>query len=153
MWTVGDRFRIIDIFSVGYIKQVLSNTSRSKKSLRPWPSWRFILYSTCILSMEKTLFCYKVTRWQRSKHVLVVFTGIISFCVCYYHGPVTSDRGLDLIRWMLQLVGLTLLYMGTRSDVVSFGVISTVFSSHVIRSSGILMGVVKMMPRHWWVGT
>lgn len=90
-----------------------------------------------------------VTRSQKSKHVLVVFPGIISFCVCYYHGPVTSDRGLDLIRWMLQLVGLTLLYMGTRSDVVSFGVISTVFLSHVIRSSGILMGVIKMMPRNW----
>ena len=92
---------------------------------------------------------YFVTRGQKSKHVLVVFPGIISFCVCYYHGPVTSDRGLDLIRWMLQLVGLTLLYMGTRSDVVSFGVISTVFLSHVIRSSGILMGVIKMMPRNW----
>ena len=99
-------------------------------------------YSIC----EKSSF---VTRRQRSKHVLVVFSGIISFCVCYYHGPVTSDRGLDLIRWMLQLVGLTLLYMGTRSDVVSFGVISTVFLSHVIRSSGILMGVIKVMPRNW----
>jgi len=33
--------------------------------------------------------------------------------------------------------------------VVSFGVISTVFLSHVIRSSDILMGVIKMMPRHW----
>ena len=78
-----------------------------------------------------------------------VFSGIISFCVCYYRGPVTSDRGLDLIRWMLQLIGLTLLYMGTRSEVVSFGVISTVFLSHVIRNSGILMGVIRMMPRNW----
>jgi len=86
---------------------------------------------------------------DKDPNVLVVFTGIISFCVCYYHGPVTSGRGLNLIRWMLQLVGLTLLYMGTRSDVVSFGVISTVFLSHVIRGSGILMGVTKMMPRHW----
>lgn len=50
---------------------------------------------------------------------------------------------------MLQLVGLTLLYMGTRSDVVSFGVISTVFLSHVIRSSGLLIGVIKVMPRNW----
>lgn len=86
---------------------------------------------------------------QGNKQLLVVFSGIISFCVCYYHGPVTSDRGLDLIRWMLQLVGMTLLYMGTRSDVVSFGVISTVFLSHVIRSSGLLIGVIKMMPRNW----
>lgn len=97
---------------------------------------------------RKHLF-YDITRQHRSKELLVVFSGIISFCVCYYRGPVTSDRGLDLIRWMLQLIGLTLLYMGTRSEVVSFGVISTVFLSHVIRSSGILMGVIKMMPRNW----
>ncbi|KAJ7375383.1 hypothetical protein OS493_002142 [Desmophyllum pertusum] len=96
--------------------------------------------------------------WSNLKDLLVnhnqwvigylVIVGIISFCVCYYRGPVTSDRGLDLIRWMLQLVGLTLLYMGTRSDVVSFGVIAAAFLSHVIRSSGILMGIIKMLPRN-----
>lgn len=111
------------------------------------------LYSICDVygsqtETKKTPF-YDITRQRRSKELLVVFSGIISFCVCYYRGPVTSDRGLDLIRWMLQLIGLTLLYMGTRSEVVSFGVISTVFLSHVIRSSGILMGVIKMMPRNW----
>lgn len=74
------------------------------------------------------------------------FSGTISFCVCYYRGPVTSDRGLDLIRWMLQFIGLTLLYMGTRSDVVSFGLITVVLFSHVIRSSGILM---KIFPKTW----
>lgn len=58
----------------------------------------------------------------------------------------TSDRGLDLIRWMLQFIGLTLLYMGTRSDVVSFGLITVVLFSHVIRSSGILM---KILPKTW----
>ncbi|XP_058954860.2 nuclear envelope integral membrane protein 1-like [Pocillopora verrucosa] len=76
----------------------------------------------------------------------LVIVGTISFCVCYYRGPVTSDRGLDLIRWMLQFIGLTLLYMGTRSDVVSFGLITVVLFSHVIRSSGILM---KIFPKTW----
>ena len=76
-------------------------------------------------------------------------SGIISFCVCYYYGPVTSDRGLDLIRWMLQFVGLALLYMGTRSDEVSLALVVTVFLSHAIRRSGILMWLLKLLPRNW----
>lgn len=76
----------------------------------------------------------------------LVVVGTISFCVCYYRGPVTSDRGLDLIRWMLQIIGLTLLYMGTRSDVVSFGLITVVVFSHGIRTSGILM---RILPKTW----
>ena len=59
--------------------------------------------------------------------------GVISFGVCYYYGPVTSDRGLDLIRWMLQLIGLSLLYMSTRSDEVSIALCITVVWSHIIR--------------------
>ncbi|CAH3172940.1 unnamed protein product, partial [Porites lobata] len=62
----------------------------------------------------------------------LVVIGLISFGVCYYYGPVTSDRGLDLIRWMLQLIGLSLLYMSTRSDEVSIALCFTVVSSHII---------------------
>ncbi|XP_068671584.1 nuclear envelope integral membrane protein 1-like isoform X3 [Montipora capricornis] len=78
-----------------------------------------------------------------------VIVGAISFCVCYYYGPVTSDRGLDLIRWMLQSVGLLLLYMGTRSDEVSIALVVIVFLSHKIRSSGILLHFVRLLPHKW----
>lgn len=75
--------------------------------------------------------------------------GVISFCVCYYYGPVTSNRGLDLIRWMLQLVGLSLLFMGTRSEEVSLALVVTVMLSHGIRSSGMLFYCLKLLPRNW----
>jgi len=50
---------------------------------------------------------------------------------------------------MLQFVGLTLLYMGTRSDEVSLALVVTVFLSHAIRRSGILMWLLKLLPRNW----
>ncbi|XP_044179380.1 nuclear envelope integral membrane protein 1b-like [Acropora millepora] len=61
-----------------------------------------------------------------------VVAGVMSFCVCYYYGPVTSGRGLHLIRWMLQFVGLALLYMGTRSDEFSLTVVVVLFSLRII---------------------
>ena len=73
----------------------------------------------------------------------------MSFCVCYYYGPVTSGRGLDLIRWMLQFVGLTLLYMGTRSDEVSQALVVLVFFSHIISGSGSLLYFARLLPRNW----
>ncbi|XP_073235911.1 nuclear envelope integral membrane protein 1a-like [Porites lutea] len=79
----------------------------------------------------------------------LVVIGLISFGVCYYYGPVTSDRGLDLIRWMLQLIGLSLLYMSTRSDEVSIALCITVVSSHIIRRSGILIFCFRLLPQHW----
>jgi len=134
------------------IIKIIKQHQPFQKNKKPFNQQKIVISKICTLPMtfmdarKKNAF---LLHGDKDPNVLVVFTGIISFCVCYYHGPVTSGRGLNLIRWMLQLVGLTLLYMGTRSDVVSFGVISTVFLSHVIRGSGILMGVTKMMPRHW----
>ena len=93
------------------------------------PSQRITLYNSCVY--------------------FPLSSGLISFGVCYYYGPVTSDRGLDLIRWMLQLIGLSLLYMSTRSDEVSIALCITVVSSHIIRRSGILVFCFRLLPQHW----
>ena len=93
------------------------------------PSQRITLYNSCVY--------FRLS------------SGLISFGVCYYYGPVTSDRGLDLIRWMLQLIGLSLLYMSTRSDEVSIALCITVVSSHIIRRSGILIFCFRLLPQHW----
>jgi len=50
-------------------------------------------------------------------HKELVFTyigisAVISFAVCYYRGPVTEPRLLDLIKWAVQAVGLLLIYAG-----------------------------------------
>jgi hypothetical protein len=43
---------------------------------------------------------------QYQHHVLsyVVFTGILSFIVCYRLGPVTDERSKNLIKWALQVL-------------------------------------------------
>jgi len=42
----------------------------------------------------------------------VSVSAVISFAVCYYRGPITEPRLLDLIKWALQAVGLFLVYAG-----------------------------------------
>jgi len=39
-------------------------------------------------------------------------SAVLSFAVCYYRGPITEPRLLDLIKWALQAVGLLLIYAG-----------------------------------------
>lgn len=43
---------------------------------------------------------------QYQTHVLyyVVFTGFVSFVVCYRLGPVTDQRSKNLIKWALQVL-------------------------------------------------
>ena len=42
----------------------------------------------------------------------VGISGVVSFAICYYRGPITEPRLLDLIKWALQAVGLLLIYAG-----------------------------------------
>eukprot|EP00058_Branchiostoma_floridae_P000230 XP_002585718.1 hypothetical protein BRAFLDRAFT_111390 [Branchiostoma floridae] len=48
---------------------------------------------------------------------------LISFAVCYRHGPVTNERSLDLIKWGIQLIGLTFVYNGTQLPAASLTII------------------------------
>ncbi|KAI8483007.1 hypothetical protein Bbelb_393070 [Branchiostoma belcheri] len=49
--------------------------------------------------------------------------GIVSFAVCYRYGPVTNERSLDLIKWGIQLIGLTFVYNGTQLPAASLTII------------------------------
>ncbi|XP_068671590.1 nuclear envelope integral membrane protein 1-like [Montipora foliosa] len=70
-----------------------------------------------------------------------VIVGVISFCVCYCYGPVTSDRGLDLMRCILQSIGLFLLYKISRSPA---------FLLYTICSSRIVLYFVRLILRGWF---
>ncbi|VVC24562.1 NEMP family [Cinara cedri] len=41
------------------------------------------------------------------------FSVLVSFVVCYRYGPVTNPRSKDLIRWTLQLIGLSLITLSS----------------------------------------
>ena len=57
----------------------------------------------------------------------VLTMGLLSFGVVYKFGPVTDTRTLNLIQWLLQLVGLILIYNGTQIREVSVALIIITF--------------------------
>ncbi|XP_055071651.2 nuclear envelope integral membrane protein 2 [Misgurnus anguillicaudatus] len=42
----------------------------------------------------------------------VLISGLVSFAICYKHGPITNKRTLILMTWCMQVVGIVLLYHG-----------------------------------------
>ncbi|XP_072020817.1 nuclear envelope integral membrane protein 1-like isoform X2 [Amphiura filiformis] len=71
-------------------------------------------------------FCLYILNWvvsnflelQYKEYLIgyVVCTGLVSFAVCYYFGPVTNHRTVKLLQWSLQLIGLLCVYGGTHHD-------------------------------------
>ena len=49
--------------------------------------------------------------------------GIISFAIVYRYGPVTDPRTLNLIQWLLQAIGLVLVYNSTQIREISIALI------------------------------
>ncbi|KAK9512098.1 hypothetical protein O3M35_000597 [Rhynocoris fuscipes] len=43
----------------------------------------------------------------------ILFTGIISFVVCYRYGPVSDPKSINLIRWALQGVALMMVFFSS----------------------------------------
>ena len=52
-----------------------------------------------------------------------VLMGIISFAIVYRYGPVTDPRTLNLIQWLLQAIGLVLVYNSTQIREISIALI------------------------------
>ncbi|KAL5009997.1 hypothetical protein ScPMuIL_012302 [Solemya velum] len=65
---------------------------------------------------------YMLHYWQFITGYIVV-TGLISFAVVYRYGPVTDRKSLNLIKWMLQVIGLVFIYNGTQIREISFAFI------------------------------
>ena len=54
--------------------------------------------------------------------------GMISFAIVYRYGPVTDPRTLNLIQWLLQGIGLVLVYNSTQIREVSIALIIIVLT-------------------------
>lgn len=52
-----------------------------------------------------------------------LIAGIISFGIVYRLGPVENERSLRLIQWILQGIGLTLVYNSTQIQEVSVALV------------------------------
>lgn len=68
---------------------------------------------------------------QNNKIIIgyTMIAGLTSFLYCYYRGPVTNDRGLDITRWVLQGVGLFLVYYGIQCRQISLAFVLTLVAS------------------------
>ncbi|KAK6471054.1 nuclear envelope integral membrane protein 1 [Huso huso] len=53
----------------------------------------------------------------------VMLVGFLSFAVCYRHGPLVEERSINLLSWVLQLLGLLLLYAGIQVQQVAVALI------------------------------
>nr|XP_046218498.1 nuclear envelope integral membrane protein 2 isoform X2 [Oncorhynchus gorbuscha] len=57
--------------------------------------------------------------WKHALGYLVV-TGLISWAVCYKHGPISSERTLSLLTWGLQCLAMGLMYYGVTYPQASY---------------------------------
>ena len=51
-----------------------------------------------------------MTTYRQYFLIYFIVTGVISFAVCYYKGPVTNPRVHDLIRWLIQLIAIGFIF-------------------------------------------
>ncbi|MGH0165651.1 UNVERIFIED_CONTAM: hypothetical protein FKN15_049530 [Acipenser sinensis] len=82
--------------------------------------WSFSLY--LIQLMFRNLQHLIKQHWQYvTGYVMLV--GFLSFAVCYRHGPLVEERSINLLSWVLQLLGLLLLYAGIQVQQVAVALI------------------------------
>jgi hypothetical protein len=58
----------------------------------------------------------------------------ISWAVCYYKGPPSNPRALNLIKWAIQAIGLVLIYNGTQIPQVSLGIMALLIINSLLSS-------------------
>ncbi|XP_795501.3 nuclear envelope integral membrane protein 1 isoform X2 [Strongylocentrotus purpuratus] len=54
----------------------------------------------------------------------IILASMISFAVCYRYGPVTDKRTENILRWGLQLIGLTFIYNCSQLEGASIAIIA-----------------------------
>ncbi|XP_058888153.1 nuclear envelope integral membrane protein 2 isoform X1 [Acipenser ruthenus] len=69
----------------------------------------------------------------------LLFSGFLSFAVCYKHGPITNKQSLNLLTWTLQIIALLLMYLGITYPPAAYAVISILVASKALAFSGVLI--------------
>ncbi|XP_074856787.1 nuclear envelope integral membrane protein 2 isoform X2 [Carettochelys insculpta] len=94
-----------------------------------------ILMSGCWMSSLYFIYCLKGEMkwlWSEYRNYLLGYlltVGIISFLVCYKHGPLTNERSITLLTWTLQLIAFILIYFGVSIPQVAYAIITILFCS------------------------
>lgn len=64
----------------------------------------------------------------------VAATGFISFGVCYKYGPITDQKNLNILQWVIQGLGLLLMYQGTQIPQLSVAIVIFILTSYNLPS-------------------
>ncbi|KAK2494013.1 hypothetical protein MC885_005347 [Smutsia gigantea] len=88
--------------------------------------WLASVYVVCRL-IEDLKWLWYENRIYVLGYVLVV--GLLSFAVCYKHGPLVDKRSINLVTWTLQLLALLLIRSGVNMPWFSYTVVILLFSS------------------------
>ncbi|XP_023025083.2 nuclear envelope integral membrane protein [Leptinotarsa decemlineata] len=74
----------------------------------------------------------------------IVATSLVSFAVCYIWGPVKNPRTLNLVRWSLQIAGLSCVFNSSQCREASVGQIILLLIGYNLSSSWLLF------PKVYW---
>ena len=99
--------------------------------------------------------------WQNIQDLLISYSyyvtiyfitaGVVSFAICYYKGPVTNPRLLDLIRWSIQVLAMGLMYYSSQIVEISVTIIALVVTISLIPRWLYMLGIPPFIMRYWYV--
>jgi len=99
--------------------------------------------------------------WQNIQDLLVHYSyyvaiyfitaGIVSFAICYYKGPVTNPRLLDLIRWSIQFLAVGLIYYSSQIVEVSATIVALVVTISLVPRRFYMLGIPSFVMSYWYV--
>lgn len=92
--------------------------------------WLASVYAVCRL-IEDLKWLWYENRIYVLGYVLVV--GLLSFAVCYNHGPLVDKRSINLVTWTLQLLALLLIHSSVNAPWFSYAVMMLLLSSRSLR--------------------
>ncbi|XP_042301913.1 nuclear envelope integral membrane protein 2 isoform X1 [Sceloporus undulatus] len=109
------------------------------KRFIPKLSTFWILMSGCWFS---SLYCFYTWKedlkwlWHNSSHYIlgyILIVGLVSFAICYKHGPLSTEQSRNLLMWTLQLLGLILVYFGIAIPHMAYVVMAVMLCSKILR--------------------
>ncbi|CAG2185853.1 Nuclear envelope integral membrane protein 1 [Mytilus edulis] len=75
-------------------------------------------FSTTIMSYWKWILGY------------IAVTGFLSFGACYKYGPITDKKSLNILQWLIQALGLLMIYQGTQIPKISVAIIMVLLTMY-----------------------
>ncbi|XP_049820951.1 nuclear envelope integral membrane protein 1a isoform X2 [Aethina tumida] len=104
--------------------------------------WTVVLYLTQILWDNLRMV---IENYREYLLGYTLITGLISFILCYRWGPVQDDRTKNLIKWTLQIIGLTLVFFSSHFQEAAMGQIVLLVLFHYIPKKWL------SAPKSYWV--